>query len=439
MSTAAAFIVPEPDQARPTVVRRLLDGPDPATGYEHLEHHLRRLPPRPQGGGWLVDVLEQSGLVGRGGGHFPTWRKWGAVQRAGKHSVVVLNASEGEPLSSKDRTLMTLRPHLALDGAVLAAETLAADEIVVYLARGFRTTRQAVGRAINERRRARLSEPPIRIVETPHRYIAGESSAVAQRISGGPALPQFKPPHPTDKGVDRRPTLVQNAETLAHVALIARFGSDWFRELGTESSPGTSLMTLSGNVRQPGVYEVDRSGSLEEVLEAAGGTISPPRGALLGGYFGSWLPGSRFTDMPLDAHRLRAEQGASFGCGILAVLPEHGCGIVEASRILSYLAGETAGQCGPCVNGLGDLSKAMARVAGSQAAPTDIDRIERWSAMVRGRGACHHPDGAVGQLASALEVFSDHLAVHLAGYRCPGHQVDGFPHPPSARRWWSWA
>ena len=348
-----------------------------------------------------------------------------------------MNASEGEPLSAKDRTLLTLRPHLVLDGAALAADTLAAEEIVVYLSRGSRATRQAVRKALKERRRAHLSEPPIRIVETEHRYIAGESSAVVQRISGGLAKPQFTPPHPTDKGVNGHPTLVQNTETLAHVALIARFGSDWFRELGTESSPGTALMTLSGNIREPGVYEVDLGGRLEAVLEAAGGMISQPRGALLGGYFGTWLPVTALADLTFDAQRLRSEHGASFGCGVLALLPERGCGIVEASRILSYLAAETAGQCGPCVNGLGDLSRAMARIAISQADPGDLDRVHRWSALVRGRGACHHPDGAVGQLASAIEVFADHLRLHLAGLHCPGQGVAGFPSPPSPPRWWS--
>jgi NADH:ubiquinone oxidoreductase subunit F (NADH-binding) len=158
-------------------------------------------------------------------------------------------------------------------------------------------------------------------------------------------------------------------------------------------------------------------------LEAAGGTISPVRGGLLGGHFGTWLHPRSLADLPLDAKRLREEHGASLGCGVLALLPEQGCGIVEASRILTYLAAESAGQCGPCVNGLSDLSKVMARIAASQTVATDLDRIHRWSALVRGPGACHHPDGAVGQLASALDTLADHLGLHIAGLaeRLPGH------------------
>jgi NADH:ubiquinone oxidoreductase subunit F (NADH-binding) len=384
-----------------------------------------------------VEVLKESGLRGRGGAWFPTWRKWaGVAQYSNGHSVVVINASEGEPLSAKDRTLMSLRPHLVLDGAALAADTLAADEIVLYLSRGAETAERTLQRALKERLRARLPEPPIRIVRTPHRYIAGESSAVVNRVSGGPAKPKFTLQRTAEKGVNDRPTLIQNAETLAHVGMIARYGSDWFRKLGTASSPGSTLMTVCGNVQRPGVYEVDLGARLGGVLAAAGGTVSPAGGALLGGYFGTWLPPTLLQDLPLDVDGLRSAHGASLGCGVLAVLPNGGCGVVEATRILTYLAAETAGQCGPCVNGLAAISETMERVAASEAGPGDLDRVRRWVDMVRGRGACHHPDGAVGQLASALTVFNDHLRAHLNGQRCAGTGVAGFPQPPAPGRGW---
>jgi NADH:ubiquinone oxidoreductase, NADH-binding (51 kD) subunit len=426
-----------PARSRQAAACRLKTGPDERAGYEHIGDHHRRLGPRPEGGEWLVDTLAQSGLRGRGGAWFPTWRKWAAVaERADGSSVVVINGSEGEPLSAKDRTLLRLRPHLVLDGAALAADSVGAGEIVLYLSRGSISTDRAVRQAVEERNRAGLSEPPIRIVWTAHRYIAGESSAVVRRSSGGQAKPQFRLRRSSERGVNGHPTLVQNAETLAHVGLIARYGSDWFRQLGTEFSPGTALMTVSGNVRNPGVYEIDLGARLGGVLEAAGGTVSPPGGALLGGYFGTWLPAESLTDLPLDAERLRAQHGASLGCGVLAVLPEGGCGVAESARIVTYLAAETAGQCGPCVNGLGALSETMERIAASRAHPAEIDRVRRWSEMVRGRGACHHPDGAVGQLMSALTVFSEHLGMHLAGSLCPGQSLAGFPSPPDSKRGW---
>ena len=422
---------------RAAVGYRLMGGPPLSNEYERIDEHLQRLGPRPAGGPGLVDMLSRSGLRGRGGAWFPTWRKWAGVARHSQsNAVVVVNASEGEPLSAKDRALLNSRPHLVLDGAVLAAESLGAMDIVLYLSRTSRASEKPIEQALAERIRANLAQPPIRIVRTAHRYIAGESSAVINRVSGGPSKPRFVLHRSAEKGVDDRPTLVQNAETLAHVATIARYGSDWFRKLGTESAPGTALITLCGNVRHPGVYEIDIGAKLANVLAAVGGTVTPPGGVLLGGYFGSWFGPGALADLPMDPDRLRAERGASFGCGVVAVLPQNGCGIVEATRILGYLAAESAGQCGPCVNGLNALAGAMERIAASQPEDADIERVTRWITMVRNRGACHHPDGAVGQLESALTAFGDHLTVHLARHRCPGWSANGFPAPPAPGDRW---
>jgi NADH:ubiquinone oxidoreductase subunit F (NADH-binding) len=414
---------------------RLLDGPAAEEGREPLEAHSARLGLRPPGGTWLLDALEESGLRGRGGAWFPTARKWrGVAVRASGPAVVVINASEGEPLSAKDRTLVSLRPHLVLDGAVLAAESVGADEIVVYLSRPFRAARAAIAEALAERRRAGLREPVIRVTLVSHDYVAGESSAVVRRLSGGPAKPTFTPPHPSERGVGGRPTLVQNAETLAHAALIARNGSGWFRSRGTPASPGTTLMTLSGGVHRPGVYEVDIGTSVADVLDRAGGAVSPPAGALLGGYFGSWIGPDELLPLTLDVEAL-ARRGASLGCGVLGVLPDGGCAIGETARIIAYLAAESAGQCGPCVLGLRALADAMQRIARSNAEPADLDRIRRWARLIRGRGACNHPDGAAHHLESALDTFADHLALHLAGVLCAASLLPSLPAPRPRQRW----
>ena len=398
-------------------------------GFEPLADHNRRLGARPSGGPWLIEELTKSGLRGRGGAGFPAGRKWAAVARASAgNAVVVVNASEGEPLSLKDRTLSMLRPHLIIDGALLAAEAVGATDVVVYVSRAGKDAERGLKAAMSERERAATTELRPRIVRTQHRYVAGESSAVVQRVTGGPSKPYFSLVRTSEKGVSDRPTLIQNAETMAHVAMIARYGADWFRALGTQKSPGSTLMTLCGNVRRPGVYEVDLSASVGGVLAAAGGFATPAPGALIGGYFGSWLPASALGGTPLEA--------TTIGCGVLAVLPQAGCGVVEATRILTYLAWESAGQCGPCVNGLGALSDAMERIAASRAEAGDLENVIRWIAMVRGRGACHHPDGAVGQLASALNAFRDHLHVHTTGRRCPGLNAGGFPPPPEVRSGW---
>ncbi len=317
--------LPPPPRFRPTFVARLTAGPNQTGAHEGLSEHQGRLGVRPQGGKWLIDVLQQSGLRGRGGAWFPTWRKWaGVAQHSDGDAIVVINASEGEPLSQKDRRLVAFRPHLILDGAVLAAETLGAPDIVFYVSRAADESDRTLQRAIKERVKAGADEPRIRIVQTAHRYIAGESSAVVQRVSGGPSKPKFVLQRSAEKGVNGRPTLIQNAETLAHVAMIARFGSDWFRQLGTQSSPGSTLMTVLGNVLRPGVYEVDLGARLSGVIEAAGGTISPPVGALLGGYFGTWLSPASLQELQLDVDALKTLHGASLGCGVLAILPHGG-------------------------------------------------------------------------------------------------------------------
>jgi NADH:ubiquinone oxidoreductase subunit F (NADH-binding) len=348
----------------------------------------------------------------------------------------VVNGSEGEPLSAKDRTLLSFRPHVVLDGAALAAETLGATDVVMYLSRASDESERALKEALKERARAGAGGPQVRIVRTAHRYVAGESSAVVNRVSAGPSKPKFSLVRTAERGVDERPTLIQNAETIAHVGMIARFGSDWFRKLGTESSPGTTLMTVCGNVRRPGVYEVDLAATVGGVIAGAGGPTSPPGGALLGGYFGSWVGPQDLDAMPLDAELLRSQHGASLGCGVVALLPERSCAIVEATHILTYLAWESAGQCGPCVNGLAALSLAMERIAVSRPQEGDLERVHRWIDMVHGRGACHHPDGAVGQLKSALTAFRDHLHQHISGRPCEGVGARGFPRPPEVGAGW---
>ena len=420
---------------RPAVGTRLLAGPPPASGFERLADHAKRLGARPAGGAWLIDALQKSGLRGRGGAAFPAWRKWAAVSDASAgNAVVVINASEGEPLSIKDRTFVSFRPHLVLDGALLAAETLRATDVVIYFSRGSDDAERAVKNALKER--TDVGGPTVKLMRTSHRYVAGESSAVVNRVSGGPSKPKFSLARTAEKGVDDRPTLIHNAESIGHVAMIARYGPEWFRKLGTADSPGTTLMTVCGSVRRPGVYEVDPAANLGGLITAAGGVTSQPSGALLGGYFGSWVGPQALATLPLDRDRLKAQFSASFGCGIVALLPQRSCGIVEATRILTYLAWESAGQCGPCVNGLAALSEAMERIAVSKPNEGDLDRVVRWIGMVRGRGACHHPDGAVGQLESALTVYRDHLRAHMDGRPCEGVGAKGFPRPPAVGAGW---
>ena len=421
---AGARVIPLP-------APRLLSGPPLGEGREPYDAHRDRLGRRPHGGEWVHDAVARSGLRGRGGAWFPTARKWQAVREHAQRraAVVVAIVSEGEPLSRKDRTLALHRPHLIIDGALIAAETVGAREVVLYAA-GERPVVHALQHAVRERRRTHDTEVRISVVTTPHRYVAGESSAVVRRVNGGAAVPDFAPPHPSESGVDGRPTLVQNAETLAHVALVARFGDAWFREVGGDDAPGTSLVTLCGDVVAGGVHEVALGTRLHDVLALGGGTRTAPRGALVGGYFGAWLGGAQ-----LAATRLTPAD-VSVGCGVVGVVGAHTCGLAEAARVARYLARESAGQCGPCVHGLASIAGTMERVAQGDADRGDVLRLQRWFALTRGRGACRHPDGAVANAVSALEAFGDDLEQHLRGRPCEGAQSHSLPPPPSRR--WRW-
>jgi NADH:ubiquinone oxidoreductase subunit F (NADH-binding) len=366
-------------------------------------------------GAALIAEVERAGLLGRGGAAFPTGLKMRAVAERGRPSAVVVNGAEGEPGSKKDALLLTSSPHLVLDGAQIAAQAVGAREAIVCIRDGAETASYRVARAIAER-----SGSPVRLraITTPNTYVAGEESALVQFLNGGPAKPTFVPPRPFERGVDRRPTLVQNVETLAHLGLIARYGGSWFRELGTSDEPGSSLVTLAGAVERPGVYEIEAGARLTALLDAAGRSGDELRAVLVGGYFGTWIDGSQLPDVVLTRDGLRG-LGAALGSGVIQVLPASACGVAETARTLAFMARESAGQCGPCANGLPAMASAVLRMARGAGDLAEERNVERWAALVHGRGACHHPNGAVRLALSGLDVFADEFERHRHGAPCP--------------------
>jgi NADH:ubiquinone oxidoreductase subunit F (NADH-binding) len=395
---------------------RLLAGAPLAAGAESLADHRARLGPLPRVGDGeaLIRTLADSGLLGRGGAGFPVARKWASVAgRPDGRAFVLANGAEGEPLSAKDRTLMATRPHLVLDGAQLAAAAVGAEQIVLYVGREHRAARAALTAAIAERATARAV--PISLVTAPPSYVAGEETAAVHYLNEGDARPTGTTHRVYQRGIAGDPTLVQNVETLAHVALIARRGDAWYREVGAGVG-GTALVTLGG-VARPGVMEIAIGTTIRELAERAGAPADA-RAVLLGGYFGGWLAASTAWNLPLDPPALR-EAGSAFGCGVVALLGPASCGVAATARILDYMAGQSAAQCGPCVFGLRAIADATARLAAGSPARDDFARITRWSTQLAGRGACRHPDGAVGLLQSALRVFDDEFVTHQRKRICP--------------------
>ncbi len=381
---------------------------------------------RGAGAGALIELVELAGLRGRGGAAFPLVRKLRAVTAAagrtplGKRPIVLANASEGEPASAKDRLLLESLPHMVLDGGVLAARAVGADELIVCVEESATAALRSTARALSERERAGGAGDDglaIAIQIVPRGYVSGQESALVNLCNGGPAKPTLTPPMPFQRGVRKRPTLVSNAETLAQLALIARHGAHWFRALGTPADPGSALVTLSGAVAYPGVYEIEHGASLPALIEAAGGCTSAIRAVLLGGYGGAWLDGAAIPELALANEQLTT-RGASLGAGVVVLLPEQACPVAETARVTRWLAAQSAGQCGPCVNGLDAIAGAIEEVAHGAATAGVGERIARWCTLASGRGACRHPDGAVRFISSALEVFAEELADHARHGRC---------------------
>jgi len=375
--------------------------------------------------------LEASGLSGRGGAGFPTSVKVAMATSHGQGGTVVVNGMESEPASDKDKVLLTRAPHLVLDGAQIVAAMCRAEHIVVCIPAGRDGVAAVVTHAMAERAAAQYGGVSETIIRPPDRFIAGEESALVGWVASGQPLPAFRPDKGTPLLIGKRHALVHNAETLAHIALIARRGPDQFRARGLPEEPGTCLVTIGGAVVQPGVVEVDRGTPLQDIV-SRGTPTGPIRAFLVGGYGGAWIGSPHFA-MPYASMSLRTV-GAKAGVGVIIVLGETSCGIAESARIARYLAGQSSGQCGPCVFGLPAIADDMSLLARGQVDPALRERLHRRLGEVSGRGACRHPDGAVGLVRSAFTVFAEDVVSHEQGEPCAqsgAPTILRFPRPVS--------
>jgi len=391
--------------------------------------------------GRLLREVAAAGLTGRGGAGFPTARKLAAAAEARPAPLVVGNGAEGEPASSKDSSLLWISPHLVLDGLQLAAEVIGSPAAVLYVRRNQRLHAGLAG-AIAERAAAGIGAARVDLVQAPDRFLAGEESAVVSRLTGRPALPAYRPVRGLPRLAPGRAALVQNVETLAHLALIARYGAAWFRNAGTAAEPGTMLVTLRLADGRTSVAEVPLGTGIAGLLglEPAAGHLAgasvpsaagPVQALLAGGYHGAWLPAAEAAHLLMAGAALRP-LGASAGAGVLAALPADRCGLAETARVARYLALESAGQCGPCFNGLPRIAAALEHLAGPRPDHRARADLKRWAGQVTGRGACHHPDGSVRFIRSALRVFAGEAGLHEQG-RCCGTDPRPFLPVPAAR------
>lgn len=391
-------------------------------GRETLSDYL-------QSGGYLpvpdvvgfLHTVEASGLRGRGGAAFPFARKVAAVRSSGNAPVVLANGEEGEPASVKDRWLLRCRPHLVLDGVRLAAHLVGASRAIVYLSD--EGSEQSVRDALAERP---FEDCAVSVHRVEPAYVAGEETAAVRAVNGGPAKPTDKPPRPFESGVEGRPTLVSNVETLANLPFIAARGAEEFRAYGTDRAPGTFLLTLGGAVLTPGLYEVPLGMPLGDALDQLGGGRGVVAGALMAGYFAG-LIGPRVERTALDYDSL-AQAGSGLGCGAVSILGEDHCPVAVAADVMAYFSRENAGQCGSCFNGTAAMSTTLRFLRTGSGDRTDVERLQHWGEMLPGRGACATLDGAANLARSLLREFPQHVEAHL-GTACAACAAAAHPRP----------
>jgi NADH:ubiquinone oxidoreductase subunit F (NADH-binding) len=384
---------------------RLLAGLDRNATLDHSTHlavhgalpHLDRAR--------LTALLDDVALMGRGGAGFPFAAKLRAITR--EHGTVVVNGSESEPASFKDRTLLRRAPHLVLDGALAVAAAIGARRVTVAVHDP--AAAAAVTQAIRQRRDAASAS----VERVDGSFVAGEARALVRGLGGGPAIPPGRRVHLTERGV-----LASNAETFAQIAVAMRVGARRFRDTGTHAEPGTTLLTIGGAVSRPGVVEIPLGTPLGIVLAAAG--AADPQAIVAGGYHGSW-------HAPLPQLRL-ARDGITLGAGVLLVLDSSTCALGELARVTAWLAAQSARQCGPCMFGLPALAHDVAALAAGTAAA--LPAAQRHAHLVDGRGACHHPDGAARFVSSGLQLLQPEIDRHLTHGGC-GRPVRGLLEVPS--------
>jgi NADH:ubiquinone oxidoreductase subunit F (NADH-binding) len=385
-----------------------------------------------------IDVIARSGLRGRGGGGFPTGRKWHSITAAGPgRRFVVCNAAEGEPSTFKDRALLRADPYQMLEGLLIAAFAVAAESVYVALKASFAAERDRVTTAAAEMQAAGICRDcEITVVAGPDDYLYGEEKAMLEVIEGRAPLPRLFPPYEhglfaTDivtgwePGSGRRPgatvqsnpTLVNNVETLSNVPHVLARGPDWFRSRGTAESPGTIVCTVVGDVVAPDVGEVELGTALGDVIDAVGAGVPPGRTVK------AVLPGVAapvVTDLTVPVSYEGFETaGSAMGAGGYQVLDDTACMVRVALETSRFLATESCGQCPPCKVGSTEITNHLERIERGDGGAADVDAIVHWLARVSDGNRCYLAVQERLVVASIMSAFASEVDEHLAGAGCP--------------------
>lgn len=381
------------------------DGTDCPPAYVLGEARLLAArPPTPERRtrSWLTQAAEQVGLRGRGGAAFPVSRKLDSVAR-GAH--VLVNGSEGEPASWKDRALMRRSPQLVIDGARVVADALHSRHVSIAV------TDAASAHALEQVVADRRLRNRFQIVRANHGFVGGEIGALVNGLNGFAPVPSGRRVLPSKRGIAGRSTYASNVETFAQIALLAALGPEEYASHGTAAEPGTSLLTVHTGARHM-VLEVPHGAGLPAVIGPHTGPV------LIGGYHGAWVDGT--SDLTIDRTALAAA-GIGLGAGVLATLPEDTCSLGEVARVAHWLARQSTGQCGPCTFGLPSIADDLHLLATHGRHPSHdhvggvLERLQRRLGVVTGRGACAHPTASTRFVASWLATHRREVERHLGG------------------------
>ena len=402
-------------EGKPTK-RETFDEYGASGGYEALKKNLSPAA--------ILEAIAASGLRGRGGAGFPVGRKWSvAAEMPVTPRYVVCNAGEDEPGSFKDRVLIEHRPHLVLEGTILAARAIQAGQACIYLNETYDDCHARMTAAIREAEAAgHLGAIKVSIHRAPTVYVAGEDSAALEVLEGKPPLPRQKPPYPAAAGLFGKPTVVNNVETLANVAPIIRNGSAWFRTYGTNESPGTMIFCLGDEMNHPGAYELPLGTTLRHLFQDVGGGLKEAKNVkaiLPGGPSCAFLTGDQL-DTRLDPESLK-KAGSTLGCGVMRFYSEGTCMVEEALRIAQFFSRESCGQCPACRMETNMLSAMLERIQQGKAGAALFAQFQKIVDFNRGKGFCALINMPGPPILSALRLFRADFDHHIHHGSCPAN------------------
>ena len=384
-------------------------------GYSGLERAITRLSPEE-----VIDEIDTAGLRGRGGAGFPTSEKWSVARKApADRKIVVANLMAADPSALGDRALAEGNPHLVVEGALIAAYAAGASEAIIAVRRDWTAAIERLQSAVREATDARLAgylvlgtdvSVQLSVWEGSGAYVAGEETALISALAGDRGMPLIRPPYPARDGLWGAPTLVQNAETLAHVAWILAHSPDAFASVGSESSPGTKLVTVMGKVGEPGLLEVPFGTSISDMVGMAGGGTGTTKAVFVGGPGGGALDAASL-DVAYDYEPIETA-GALIGSGSILVTDADTCMVDTARFFVDFSAREACGKAVPCRIGTRRLVEALDRILAATPRPNDLTLLRELSRKVSDTALCQLERIASNPIVTTLDRFGDEYRAH---------------------------